>query len=103
MVNNNGVPVYQSYVVLLPEQRTTHRQSLIGQLKAKGIETTIGTWHMPMTTYFYTRYDYKTGDFPVTDCVFARAMTLPLYAELSARDQQHICDVVCDVLEGMIA
>ena len=38
-----------------------------------------------MTTYFRTRYGYKTGDFPVTDCVFARAMTLPLYEELWAR------------------
>jgi perosamine synthetase len=103
IVNDNGVPVYQSYVVLLPAQRTTHRQNLIRQLKEKGIETTIGTWHMPMTTYFHKRYGCKIGDFPVTDCVFARAMTLPLYEELSARDQQHICDVVCDVLEGLVA
>ena len=103
IVNGNGASVYQSYVVLLPEQRTTHRQSLIRQLKERGIETTIGTWHMPMTTYFRQRYGYKTGDFPVTDWVFARAMTLPLYEELSARDQQYICDVVCDVLEGLVA
>jgi len=102
-VNDNGASVYQSYVVLLPEQRTTHRQSLIRQLKEKGVETTIGTWHMPMTTYFRKRYGYKTGDFPVTDDVCARAMTLPLYEGLSARDQQHICDVLCDVLEGVVA
>jgi dTDP-4-amino-4,6-dideoxygalactose transaminase len=103
MVIDTGTSVYQSYVVLLPEQRTTHRQSLIRQLKERGIETTIGTWHMPMTTYFRKRYGYKTGDFPVTDCVFASAMTLPLYEELSARDQQRICDVVCDVLEELVA
>ena len=58
-------PSTSPYVVLLPEQRTTHRQSLIRQLKERGIETTIGTWHMPMTTYFRQRYGYKTGDFPV--------------------------------------
>jgi perosamine synthetase len=103
IVHGNGASVYQSYVVLLPEQRTTHRQSLIRQLKERGIETTIGTWHMPMTTYFRQRYGYKTGDFPVTDRVFARAMTLPLYEELSARDQQYICDVACSVLEGLVA
>ena len=43
IVSNHGTSVYQSYVVLLPEQRTAHRQSLIKQLKARGIETTIGT------------------------------------------------------------
>jgi perosamine synthetase len=103
IVCDHGASVYQSYVVLLPEQRTTHRQSLIKQLKERGIETTIGTWHMPLTTYFRQRYGYKTGDFPVTDHVFARAMTLPLYEELSARDQQHICEAVRDVLERLVA
>jgi len=28
---------------------------------------------------------------------------LPLYEELSARDQQHICEVVRDVLERLVA
>jgi perosamine synthetase len=103
IVNDNGASVYQSYVVLLPEQRTGHRQCLIRQLKDRGIETTIGTWHMPLATYFRQRYGYKTGDFPVTDHIFARAMTLPLYEGLSARDQQHICAAVRDVLEELVA
>lgn len=103
IVNNNGAHAFQSYVVLLPEQRATHRQSLIRQLKEKGIETTIGTWHMPMTTYFRKRYGYKTGDFPVTDCVFARAMTLPLYEDLAVLDQQHICNAVRYVLGELFA
>lgn len=102
IVNKNGASVYQSYVALLPEYRTMHRQNLIRQLKERGIETTIGTWHMPMATYFRQRYGYKTGDFPVTDGVFARAMTLPLYEGLSALEQQHVCDGVCDVLEGLV-
>jgi dTDP-4-amino-4,6-dideoxygalactose transaminase len=103
IVNDNGASVYQSYVALLPEEKITHRQSLIRQLKeTRGIETTIGTWHMPLTTYFRQRYGYKTGEFPVTDHVFARAMTLPLYEELSTQDQQHICAAVCTVLEELI-
>lgn len=103
IVNANGVSVYQSYVVLLPEHTTPSRQSLIRQLKERGIETTIGTWHMPMTTYFRQRYGYQTGAFPVTDRVFAGAMTLPLYEGLSVADQQYICDVMCAVLEELVA
>jgi len=101
IINKNGASVYQSYVVLLPEYSTTYGQNLIRQLKERGIETTIGTWHMPMATYFRQRYGYKTGEFPVTDCIFRRAMTLPLYEELSALDQQHICDTVCNTLEEL--
>ena len=102
IVNTNGASVYQSYVVLLPEHSTTYRQNLVRQLKERNIETTIGTWHMPMTTYFRQRYGYKTGEFPVTDRVFARAMALPLYEGLSAQDQQHICTTMCDVLEELV-
>jgi perosamine synthetase len=43
IVNENGTSVYQSYVVLLPEYRTTYGQNLIRRLKERGIETTIGT------------------------------------------------------------
>ena len=71
-------PVYQSYVVLLPEQMTPHRQKIIEQLKEKGIETTIGTWNMPMTNYLRSRYGYKEGDFSITERVFQQSITLTL-------------------------
>jgi len=81
-------PVYQSYVVMLPAQYAAERASIIQTLRAEGIETQIGTWHMPLTTYFRTRYGYQAGDFPVTDRVFAQALTLPLYEHLTAVQQQ---------------
>ena len=83
-------PVYQSYVTLLPEQVAGERPRLIGQLKERGIETTIGTWHMPLTTYFRSRYGYEAGDFPVCDRVFARSLTLPLHEQLGEREQEQI-------------
>lgn len=42
-------PVYQSYVVLLPEAVMDRRAAASQQLRQLGIETTIGTWHMPLT------------------------------------------------------
>ena len=93
--------VYQSYVTLLPEHLAAQRQELITQLKATGIETTIGTWHMPMTTYFRTRYGYHTGLFPIADRVFARSVTLPLHERLSQIDQQDVCNALLRVLEGL--
>lgn len=83
-------PVYQSYVVLLPEHAAQRRAGLIQSLKEQGIETTIGTWHMPITTYFSTRYGYRAGDFPATDQVFARSLTLPLYETLTLEAQQEV-------------
>jgi len=79
--------VYQSYIVLLPAEMASERTRVIAELKNLGIETNIGTWHMPMTTYFRTRYGYKTGDFEVTDDVFARSLSLPLYETLTYENQ----------------
>ncbi len=93
--------VYQSYVILLPACFSHHRENLIGKLKDHDIETTIGTWHMPMTTFFRTRYGYATGSFPVTDQIFARSMALPLHQHLSESDQKKVHDTLLDSL-GML-
>jgi len=83
-------PVYQSYVVLLPEKASAYRTEIITRLKQQGIETAIGTWHMPMTTYFRSRYGYTVGDWPAADQVFARSLTLPLYKGLSEEEQGQV-------------
>jgi len=89
-VGRGSAPVYQSYVCLLAPQAALRRSEIIARLRAKGIETGIGTWHIPMTTYFRTRYGYRTGDFPAADEVFARALALPLYGELTGAEQEFV-------------
>lgn len=91
-LNSISKAVYQSYVILLPDSVSEHRQRLITTLKEQGVETTIGTWHMPLTDYYCKRYSYRNGDFPVTDNVFRRALTLPLYEGLSAEDQAKVVE-----------
>jgi perosamine synthetase len=91
-------PVYQSYVCLLPAAQAPRRPAIIKALRERGIETTIGTWHMPLTSYFRTRYGYRPGDFPVTDDVFARSIALPLYEGLTLENQQHVVQSLLEVI-----
>jgi len=91
-------PVYQSYVCLLPAAQAPRRPAIIKALRERGIETTIGTWHMPLTSYFRTRYGYGPGDFPVTDDVFARSIALPLYEGLTLENQQHVVQSLLEVI-----
>ncbi len=91
-------PVYQSYVALLPDAQAGRRSELIRRLKERGIETTIGTWHMPLTTFFRTRYGYQEGDFPITDRIFARSLTLPLHERLSPTEQEEVVGAIQEVL-----
>ena len=44
--------VLQSYVVQLPEGCGVVAIDLVARMKAAGVEASIGTWHMPRTSYY---------------------------------------------------
>jgi dTDP-4-amino-4,6-dideoxygalactose transaminase len=84
--------------VLLPAEMASRRSDLIATLRAQGIETTIGTYHMPLTSFFRGRYAYEPGHFPVTDDIASRALTLPLHARLSDENQRRVVTAVTGLL-----
>jgi perosamine synthetase len=96
-----GASVHQSYVILLPQELAGSRQGLIGALRRDGIEVSIGTWHMPMTTYFRERYGYRTGSFPVTDDVTRRAISLPLHQGVTPAQQAYVVERLLTRLEEL--
>ena len=91
---------YQSYVVLLPKDAAPRRAEIIKTLRERKIESTIGTYHMPMTTYFRAKYGHVAGDFPTTDDLFARALTLPLHDKLDAAAQATVVSGVLEVVKS---
>jgi perosamine synthetase len=95
----NNYHVYQSYVVLLPDEFIPIKQDIISSLKRKNIETSIGTWHMPLTTYFRTRYGYRQGDFPITDNIYGRSLTLPLFHNMDADQQEFVVSQLIDAVK----
>jgi perosamine synthetase len=87
---------FQSYVVLLPPD--CNRDRMIALLKTKGIETTIGTYHVPSTQYYMDRFSLPLGTFRITDDVSARALTLPLHRGLDGQSVSRIVEVVLSQL-----
>jgi perosamine synthetase len=98
VIQAESQPVYQSYVVLLEDVDNRRRNEISLRLREEGIETTIGTYHMPMSTYYRKRYGYHQGDFPATDQVYARSLALPLYEGLSGEEQTLIVDALLRAL-----
>jgi dTDP-4-amino-4,6-dideoxygalactose transaminase len=91
--------VYQSYVGLLPPGVCDRRDQIIRVLKENGIETTIGTYHIPMTTYYRKRGGFQRGHFPVTDDIAPRALSLPMFESLSLDEQQHVVKSLIALVE----
>lgn len=98
MPRDTSEHAFQSYVVLLPEGLQAYRSSLIQQLREQGIETTIGTYHMPMTQHFKTVGSYQVGDFHVADNIAGRALTLPVYEGLSLEDQSFVITTLLNTI-----
>ncbi len=89
-------PVHQSYVALLPEG--VDRAALIAATTAKGVQTQIGTVSIPFTRYYRHKYAVRPGDFPVTEALVDRALSLPLYPGITAVDQRTVVATVLECL-----
>lgn len=94
----SGAHVYQSYVVLLEPAVASHRDSLIQRLRERGVETTIGTYHMPLLSHLRKVTGHKPGDHPVGESIARRALALPLHPGLSVDDQIFVVDALGEEL-----
>jgi dTDP-4-amino-4,6-dideoxygalactose transaminase len=97
-VSKGSLPIYQSYVVLLPENLKTKREKIINCFRKKKIETTIGTWNMPMTKYFSVKYNYQSIDFPKTQKVSNLSVTLPMYEFMTRNEQQIVIEEINNIV-----
>ena len=84
--------VYQSYVALLPPEAAARRGEIIADLRAREVETTIGTYHIPLTTYYRSRFGFQPGDFPAADDVDRRSISLPLFESITLEQQRTVVE-----------
>jgi dTDP-4-amino-4,6-dideoxygalactose transaminase len=92
--------VYQAYVVMLEREAATRRTSIIEEMRNAGVETSIGTYHIPLLTHYRRTLGHGPGDFPVGEDIAARALALPLSTSLTAGEQEFVCDTLHRVLAG---
>jgi perosamine synthetase len=88
--------IYQSFVVLLEEGLDRNR--IIESMKAREVETTIGTYALHEQPYFQKKWGYVSGQLPNSSQAFRNTLTLPLYPQMS----QVELDQVVEALEHSI-
>jgi dTDP-4-amino-4,6-dideoxygalactose transaminase len=91
-----GGHIYQSYVILVDEN--LNRDKIVEDMKAGGIETTLGTYALHDQPFFQRQFGYKRGQLPNSHAAFTRSITLPLYPQMSESD----LDLIADALEKSV-
>lgn len=78
----------QSLLVCLDEE--TNRDGLITHLTNQGIETTIGTYCVPLIPYYKDKYGCVEADYPEASKYYRQLLSLPLYGDLSDSDMDKV-------------
>lgn len=79
-----GGHIYQSFVVLVDKR--LDRDQVIEDLRARDIETTLGTYAVHAQPFYQREYGYVSGQLANSHAAFTRTITLPLYPQMSEAD-----------------
>lgn len=86
---------YHMYYVLLRNE--SDREHLARRLRERGIQAV--SHYVPLhTSPMGARYGYGAGSLPVTEELASRVLRLPMHYELSASDQDEVCQAIGDIL-----
>ncbi|MBO2988392.1 DegT/DnrJ/EryC1/StrS family aminotransferase [Leucobacter tardus] len=95
-VPDGSVHAFQSYVVLLDD--AIDRDAVIDGMRARDIETTLGTYSMHLQPYFRDRFGIADEMLPMATRAHRSALTLPLYPQLSDEEVSEVSATLADVI-----
>jgi perosamine synthetase len=86
---------YHLYTIQLKlEKLKKGRKQIFDALRAENIGVHVHYIPVHLQPYYMTNFDFKKGDFPITEKYYERCLTIPLYPKMSNTD-------INDVIEGV--
>jgi dTDP-4-amino-4,6-dideoxygalactose transaminase len=95
VVAEGNVPVWHLYVI-----RVAQRDTVLGKLHDAGIGAGI---HYPTPVHLtgaFSDLGHGTGAFPVSELIAGEILSLPLFPEITAAQQERVISVLADVVVG---
>jgi dTDP-4-amino-4,6-dideoxygalactose transaminase len=86
------------YVVRLPDDFRVERDEVIRKLYSLGIGASVHYVPLHMQPYWKDRYNLEKSQFPNSQKLFERGISLPLYTRMSDDDQQRVIDALVSCL-----
>ena len=92
-----GGHVYQAFVALV--EPGVDRDAVIGGLRERGVEATLGTYALHAQPFFGRAFGYSPGALPRSHQAFLRSVALPLYPQMTDADTEAVVQCVGEVLQ----
>jgi dTDP-4-amino-4,6-dideoxygalactose transaminase len=88
------------FPILLPvEKLNIDRNYFIQALTAENIGTSVHFIPLHLHPYYQRTFGYKKGDFPVSEYVYERLISLPLYPRMTREDLDSVVEAVSKIVE----
>jgi len=86
------------YVIQVnPSALRISRDTVIEELKQRGIGTSVHFIPLHLHPLYQKALGYRSGEFPVAERRFERALSLPIYAAMSEEDTDRVIDALHDI------
>ncbi len=83
------------YVLRLrPERLRVGRNQFVDLLRERGVGTSVHCIPLHTMHYYQRTYGYRNGDFPVTEDIYSRCLSLPIYSAMSDDDVGYVMETV---------
>lgn len=83
--------VYHLYPILIESMK---RDSFIDSMTKMNIGTSVHFIPLHLQPFYKNKFGYKKGDLPVTEMIFSKIVSLPLYPSLKESDQEYVADAI---------
>lgn len=84
---------------LRPERLRISRADFIEALKAAKIGTSVHFIPLHLHPYYRDHYHYRPGDFPVSEDLYEREISLPIYPKMTEGDVRRVIDAVLEIVK----
>jgi len=93
-----GDHIYSQYIIKIDK----NRDNFAKELKERGIYTSLHYIPMHLLSYYKQKYSLRVNDFPKALSNYQQILSLPIYANLSDKEVQYICDHIKEIAKNRV-
>jgi len=90
--------IYSQYIIKIDK----NRDNFAKELKERGIYTSLHYIPMHLLSYYKQKYSLRVNDFPKALSNYQQILSLPIYANLSDKEVQYICDHIKEIAKNRV-